>query len=83
MLEEAEAQALQNAVETHLQACYLSIECEEEDMTEDEKEMMADFEPFDLFCGCPTCITRETIMKTFEFMQYIGKVDVEVKDYDK
>lgn len=83
LLEEAEAEMLQLAVEKHLDACYLSLECEEEDMCEEEKEMMKDFEPFDIFCGCPTCITRETIMKTFEFLSYIGKIDLKVKDNDK
>jgi len=80
VLETAEAEVLQQAVEQHLDLCYLAIECEYNDMTEEELILMDDFKPFDVFCGCPTCVAREIIMKTFEYLNYIGKVNITLKE---
>jgi len=79
-LEFAEAEELQKTVEYHLDLCYLSIDVDPENMSEDEAILLRDFQPFDEFCGCQTCVTREIIMKTFEFLHYISKADIYVNE---
>jgi hypothetical protein len=79
VLETAEAESLQKEIEQHLDLCYLTIECEHDDMTEDEIILLDGFQPFDVFCGCPTCVSREIIMKTFEHLTYLSKVNITVK----
>jgi hypothetical protein len=79
-LQLAEAEELQKTVDHHLDLCYLSIDLDPENMSDEEAILLDGFEPFDVFCGCQTCVTREIIMKTFEFLHYISKADIYVNE---
>lgn len=79
-LEVAEAEALQYAVDRHIYLCNLQLFEEEESLSEEEIEELEDFEPYGAFCGCETCVTREYLMKTFDFLKFISKVDIYVKE---
>jgi len=67
-LKTEEAEYLQEQVNYHIEMCYESLEEENE------------FEPYDLFCGCQTCVTREYIMKTCDVLKELGKADIYVED---
>lgn len=65
-----EAESLQNYVTDHINRCLNDIYGDE--------NIEDDWEPYDLFCGCDTCSTRESLMSTFEWLRKNGKVDVYV-----
>lgn len=67
-----EAESLQNYVTDHMNRCLNDIYGDE--------NIEDDWEPYDLFCGCDTCSTRENLMSTFEWLRKNGKVDVYVAD---
>lgn len=67
---------LQHYVENHLDNCHESIERDEEFVTEEGVL----FEPYDIFCGCHVCVTREYIMATFDFLKQNKIVDIYVEN---
>lgn len=71
-----QAVGLQQFVETHLDNCLESIDRDEEFVTEEG----ALFEPYDIFCGCHVCMTREYIMATFDYLKQNNIVDIYVED---
>lgn len=66
-----QAQALERFVAAHMENCYVSV---------DSPDLVDEgWEPFDPFCGCDTCVSREYFMATFEFLRSIDAVDVFVE----
>jgi len=67
-----EAESLQNFVTDHINTCLNSI-YEDEGVPEG-------WEPYELFCGCDTCVTRENLMSTFDWLKKFKGVDVYVRN---
>lgn len=65
-----QAEQLENFVEDHMSGCYM--------MLHDEEDVREGFEPYDAYCGCQTCDTREHLMATFDWLRSEGFVDVYV-----
>lgn len=70
-LTEFEAKMLESFVEDHMSGCYM--------MLHDEEDVREGFQPYDAYCGCQTCDTREHLMATFDWLRSGGFVDVYVK----
>ena len=70
-LTESEAKMLESFVEDHMSGCYM--------MLHDEEDVREGFQPYDAYCGCQTCDTREHLMATFDWLRSGGFVDVYVK----
>jgi len=79
-LKVAEAEALQYAVEHHMYLCNMQLYEEYDGLNQEEIEEIENFEPYDAYCGCDTCVTREYLMKTFDFLRFMSKVDIYTKD---
>jgi hypothetical protein len=71
------AKQLEGYLEFHMSNCFESLHA-------DESELPEDWQPFDAYCGCFTCESREWLMATFAFLKNAGIADVyvsnEVKD---
>lgn len=68
-----QAKRLEDYLERHMANCFESINA-------DEDELPEDWQPFDAYCGCFTCESREWLMATFAFLKENGLVDVYVED---
>lgn len=67
-----DAESLQNYVTDHINRCLNDINGDE--------NIDDDWEPYDLFCGCDTCSTREYLMSTFDWLRKFKGLDVYVGD---
>jgi hypothetical protein len=74
-----QAERMQRKIESHLNSCVESIDFEGDCDTfvNEDGEL---FEPYGPFCGCDTCITREQLMVTFDFLRKANIVDINVSD---
>jgi hypothetical protein len=70
-LTEAQAEALQHAVDDHMMLCYEVIDHEGEDLP----DYLSDVE---MYCGCHVCETREHLMATFNWLRVNNIVDIAV-----
>ena len=70
---EAVAKDLEDYLEYHMSNCFDSLMV-------DESELPEDWQPFDAFCGCFTCESREWLMATFTFLKGAGIADIYVVD---
>jgi hypothetical protein len=68
-----QAKKLEEYLEWHMSNCFESIHV-------DESELPEGWQPFDAYCGCFTCESREWLMATFAFLKENGLVDVYVED---
>jgi hypothetical protein len=68
---EAIAKDLEEYLEYHMSNCFDSLHLEPEELPEG-------WEPFDAYCGCFTCESREWLMATFSFLKGAGLADVYV-----
>ena len=66
-LTEQQAEGLQTFVTNHIMSCKMSI-------YDDTDE---DFEPYELYCGCDVCDTREYLMATFDYLEKANILKVE------
>ena len=66
------AKELENYLEFHMTMCFESLYSESNETTEDWVG------PFDAFCGCFTCESREWLMATFTFLRNAGIVSLYV-----
>ena len=71
-LTEAQAEALQNAVDYHMMLCYEVIDHDGEDLP----DYLSDVE---MYCGCHVCETREHLMATFNWLRVNNIVDIAVE----
>lgn len=69
---EDQATDLQNAVDHHMERCYMVLDWDEE---EDIPQYLEDVA---LFCGCHVCETREHLVATFNWLRDNNVVDVAV-----
>ena len=76
-LTDAQAKGLQKFVSTHMENCFETIQADDCSFVTPEGEV---FEPFGIFCGCETCVTRETLMATFHYLRGNNIADIFVED---
>ena len=67
------AKQLESYLEFHMSNCFDSINL-------DESELPEDWQPFDAYCGCFTCESREWLTATFTFLRNAGIIDIYVDD---
>ena len=65
------AKELEAYLEFHMSNCFDSLNLEDSELPED-------WQPFDAFCGCFTCESREWLMATFTFLRNAGIVSLYV-----
>jgi hypothetical protein len=65
-----QAKQLEAFIEDHMSGCYM--------MLHDEEDVREGFQPYDAYCGCQTCDTREHLMATFDWLRSQNIVDVYV-----
>ena len=65
------AKELEAYLEFHMSNCFDSLSL-------DDSELPEDWQPFDAFCGCFTCESREWLMATFTFLRNAGIVSLYV-----
>lgn len=65
------AKELEAYLEFHMSNCFESIHASEDELPEG-------WQPFDAYCGCFTCESREWLMATFAFLKNAGIADVYV-----
>ena len=66
-----QAHALETFVQDHMNACYMHLY--------DEEDVREDWQPYDAYCGCDTCNSRESLMATFDWLRSNNIVDVYVE----
>jgi hypothetical protein len=54
-----------------MNACYVQLY--------DEEDVREDWQPYDVYCGCDTCNSRESLMATFDWLRSNNVVDIFVK----
>lgn len=75
-----QTQRLQRFVEKHLDNCLESLDMDDCSFVTEEGEI---FEPYGVFCGCSTCLTREQIMATIDFFEKENLFRLESVDEDE
>ncbi|MEY4332372.1 MAG: hypothetical protein RLZZ196_1110 [Bacteroidota bacterium] len=76
-LTDEQAKGLQQHVSTHIDNCFEMIDMDDCTFVTPEGEVFESFAPF---CGCNTCVTRETLMSTFHFLKNNKIADIFVED---
>lgn len=71
-----QAKQLEQYIEEHMYFCASSLNGIDENIPED-------WQPFDAYCGCSTCESREYLMATFTWLRLNGHVDVFVDDFNE
>lgn len=66
-----QAQELETFVQDHMNACYVQLY--------DEEDVREDWQPYDAYCGCDTCNSRESLMATFDWLRSNDIVDIFVQ----
>lgn len=54
-----------------MNACYVQLY--------DEEDVREDWQPYDAYCGCDTCNSRESLMATFDWLRSNDIVDIFVQ----
>lgn len=65
-----QAHELEKFVEDHINACSMYLYDEED---------VKDWQPYDVYCGCDTCNSREYLMATFDWLRSNNIIDIFVK----
>jgi hypothetical protein len=72
-----QAEGLSQHVSNHLDNCMETIDSDDDMFITEGGEV---FEPYGIFCGCQTCVTREQLMATFAYLKNLQVVDIFVSD---
>lgn len=70
-LSSEQAKELEFFVQDHMYACSMYLY--------DEEGVKEDWQPYDIYCGCDTCNSREYLMAAFDWLRSNNIVDVYVE----
>lgn len=71
-----QAQAMERAVDNHMDNCYQYLDWLEE--SELSEELPKQYNEVYAFCGCHVCESRERFMATFNYLREANIVDIAV-----